>query len=120
MDWATCWCTTPTGWGACGRSSDGAGLVVQLYRYDEYGVGLVSEGGVEQPFRYTGEQFDESTGLVYLRARYYDVQTGRFVSRDKFVGSSGAPSSLHRYTYVRNAPVNLIDPLGLSPQGFNS
>ena len=69
--------------------SDGAGLVLQAYRYDEYGLPLVSEGGVEQPFRYTGEQTDEATGLVYLRARMYEPDTGRLTARDVVAGIRG-------------------------------
>ena len=99
------------GLGSVRALSDGAGLVVQAYRYDEYGMTMVSEGSIEQPFRYTGEQTDE-TGLVYLRARYYDAQTGRFLGRDPIVPSYRDPRSINRYAYARNSPASLVDPSG--------
>ena len=34
------------------------------------------------PFRYCGEYYDDETDLVYLRNRYYDNQTGRFIAED--------------------------------------
>lgn len=60
------------------------------------------------PFRYCGEYFDEETGFVYLRARYYSPDTGRFVSEDPIKDGN------NWYVYCGNNPVNNIDPLGLS------
>jgi len=54
-----------------------------------------------------------STGLHYLRARYYDPELGRFLTRDPVCGSPNDPQSLNRYAYVGNNPVNLTDPTGL-------
>jgi RHS repeat-associated protein len=34
------------------------------------------------PSFYRGEQYDSDLGLYYLRARYYNPATGRFLSRD--------------------------------------
>lgn len=62
-------------------------------------------GSSANEFTYTGEQND-STGLEYLRARYYDNATGRFLSQDPL----GLPQ---QYPYVGNNPANLIDPYGL-------
>lgn len=55
---------------------------------------------------------DENSNLYYLRARYYDTETGRFISRDSFEGFPDDPLSLHKYVYAENNPVNLIDPNG--------
>jgi len=49
---------------------------------------------------YTGEQFNATTGLYYLRARYYDPGTGRFNRLDPFAGSTSDPVSLHKYLYA--------------------
>ena len=43
---------------------------------------LVTKGSTKNCYRYCGEQFDETTGLYYLRARYMDTSTGRFISQD--------------------------------------
>ncbi|MDL1898458.1 RHS repeat-associated core domain-containing protein [Anaerolineae bacterium CFX7] len=55
---------------------------------------------------------DASAGLMYYGARYYDATLGRFVSADTVVPSANNPQSLNRYSYVRNNPVNRIDPTG--------
>ncbi|MCM1270959.1 MAG: hypothetical protein NC247_10115 [Ruminococcus flavefaciens] len=63
-------------------------------------------------FRYCGEYYDAETGTIYLRARYYNPTTGRFISRDSFAGRRSDPLSLNRYTYCRNNPVRYVDPSG--------
>ncbi len=60
-------------------------------------------------YGYAGREPDPSSGLVYMRARYYDAALGRFISRDP-IGLSGG---LNVYAYVGNNPVNYVDPDGL-------
>jgi RHS repeat-associated protein len=62
--------------------------------------------------RYRGEQYDPDLGLYYLRARYYNPLTGRFMSRDPEDGKSVEPKLLHKYLYADGDPVNLADPMG--------
>ncbi|MBK8276652.1 MAG: RHS repeat-associated core domain-containing protein, partial [Nitrospira sp.] len=69
-----------------------------------------SPGTVEQPYTYTGREFDSESGLYYYRARYYDPASGRFLQEDP-MGVVGGDINLLRY--VRNNPVNLLDPFGL-------
>ena len=64
------------------------------------------------PSYYRGEQYDPDLGLYYLRARYYNPLTGRFMSRDPEDGKSVDPKSLHKYLYAGGDPVNRIDPKG--------
>ena len=59
----------------------GSGAVVQDYTYDASGNQTESSGDTN-PFRYSGEYYDEETGLIYLRARYYDSGVGGFISED--------------------------------------
>ncbi|MCL5292145.1 MAG: hypothetical protein M1548_06405 [Actinobacteria bacterium] len=52
--------------------------------YNEFGVPTYSskfgQGGERSStFGYTGEDFDQTTGLLYLRARYYSPEIGRFI-----------------------------------------
>ena len=68
---------------------------------------------------YRGEQYDSDLGLYYLRARYYNPATGRFLSRDPLdpqpFGPDGYPinpSSLHKYLYAGGDPINASDPTG--------
>ena len=46
--------------------------MAKAYAYDAYGNLLDSPGTVEQPYTYTGREFDSEAGLYYYRARYYD------------------------------------------------
>lgn len=61
---------------------------------------------------YRGEQYDSDLGLYYLRARYYNPLTGRFMSRDPENGHLLDPKSLHKYLYAHGDPVNGVDPAG--------
>jgi len=61
---------------------------------------------------YRAEQYDSDLGLYYLRARYYNPLTGRFLSRDPEDGKIKIPATMHKYLYVGGDPVNKIDPKG--------
>ena len=87
--------------------------VTDTYTYDAFGILLTNTGTTVNFYRYSGEQFDPNLGFVYLRARYLNPNSGRFLSRDSLAGKTFDPPSLHRYTYVANNPVNRIDPSGL-------
>ena len=63
-------------------------------------------------YLFAGEQRDPNLGLDYLRARYLDVSTGRFASRDSFAGIRTIPLSLNKYLYGHANPVINIDPSG--------
>ncbi len=91
----------------------GAGAAVQdAYRYDAWGDVLTQSGSVANTFLYDGQQYDGATGLYYLRARYMDPATGRFLSMDPLAGSPRDPVSLHRYLYAGDDPVQGHDPSG--------
>jgi len=64
------------------------------------------------PSVYRGEQYDSDLGLYYLRARYYNPATGRFLSRDPEDGKAWIPASLHKYLYANGDPINGRDPSG--------
>ncbi len=61
---------------------------------------------------------DEESGLDFAQARYYQANSGRFTSVDSAMGSGHAtdPQTWNRYAYVKNNPVNKIDPDGLYPR----
>ncbi|MCA9968177.1 MAG: RHS repeat-associated core domain-containing protein, partial [Anaerolineales bacterium] len=61
---------------------------------------------------FTGQRENRELGLIYYQARFYHPSIGRFISPDTIVPDPAAPQSLNRYTYVRNSPVNLVDPSG--------
>jgi RHS repeat-associated protein len=82
--------------------------VEATYEYDAYGRLLSSTGSVYNPFGYTGEYTDSESGLVYLRARYYDPATQQFLTVDPLLSSTE-----QAYAYVGGSPVNATDPSGL-------
>ena len=89
-----------------------SGKLTDKYCYDAFGNLISSTGSTANSYRYCGEQFDSTTGLYYLRARYMDTSTGRFISQDSYAGSISAPVSLHKYLYANSNPVMYTDPSG--------
>ncbi|GJL61396.1 MAG: hypothetical protein NPIRA04_00500 [Nitrospirales bacterium] len=71
-----------------------------------------SSGTANVPYRYTGKEQDDSTGLYFYEARYYDPVLGRFISADTIVPSTTDPQALNRYSYARNNPIIFTDPSG--------
>lgn len=92
--------------------TDNIGSVVKSYKYDAFGNEENPDSLDNNPYRYTGEYFDEETGTIYLRARYYNPATGRFLNQDSYLGNSNDPLSLNLYTYAHNNPVMGVDPSG--------
>ncbi|WP_057245511.1 RHS repeat-associated core domain-containing protein [Duganella sp. Root198D2] len=88
------------------------GQAAGSYRYDAFGQVLEQSGTTNTAYRYTGEYFDTLAGLQYNRARWVDLESGRFVSMDRFTGVPSQPISLHRYAYANDDPVNMVDPSG--------
>lgn len=90
------------------------GKVTDTYKYDAFGNLIKSTGSTVNNYKYCGEQTDSTTGLYYLRARYMDTSTGRFISQDSYAGSISDPVSLHKYLYANSNPVTYSDPSGYS------
>ena len=91
---------------------DASGNIVNHYRYDEWGNILDQTETVPNEFKYAGQSYDPESGLYYLRARYYDPRTGRFISKDSYEGKITNPLSLNLYTYCYNDPLGYVDPTG--------
>ncbi|CAG7648207.1 hypothetical protein PAESOLCIP111_05552 [Paenibacillus solanacearum] len=92
--------------------TDGSGSILNQYTYDIWGNPLVAQEQIKQPFRYSGELWDSSTNLQYLRARWYDPSVGRFINQDTYEGDITNPLTLNLYTYVHNNPLRYSDPNG--------
>jgi len=88
--------------------SDSNAVIVEQYSYDVFGKPNRTSS-INNPYFFTGRQYDEETGLYYYRARYYDCVTGRFLQTDPV----GYTSGLNLYAYVQNNPISWIDPFGL-------
>lgn len=92
-------------------TDDGQNIFRQ-YQYDAYGKILqqTSAGSDDNPFRYVGQhgvQY-EAPDLYFMRARYYDPTTGKFLSEDPIW-------STNVYNYGSNDPINKFDPDGRWP-----
>ena len=89
---------------------DGQGKATWEMTLDSYGAVRQGQGKAQDcPFRYQGQYEDVETGLYYNRFRYYDPETGGYISQDPI----GLGGGCMLYGYVNN-PTKLIDPLGLS------
>jgi len=98
---------------------DGEGVAVNTYEYDPYGRVVAKTEGVENSFTYSGYRVDADTGLFHLMARWYDSNTGRFLSKDAVQDVQGDPLSANHYLYCKNNPVNMVDPEGTYPFGVH-
>ena len=92
---------------------DENGTVLTSYAYNAFGeqVSAVTIRGEQKSttnrFLYAGEQYDETSGFYYLRARHYDVKAGRFTQEDTYLGDGR-----NLYAYVHSNPLKYVDPTG--------
>jgi len=109
--------------------------------YDAWGKITEQTGETAHTYGFTAREWEEDIGLQYNRARFYDPEIGRFITQDplskgpddptiayfngaysifhrfiKVYADALQPDKTNRYVYCYNNPVNLIDPLGLSPE----
>jgi RHS repeat-associated protein len=86
-----------------------SGAIVWQATYDAFGKATVdAASSITSNLRFPGQYFDAETGLHYNWNRYYDPNTGRYVTEDPI----GLIQMTNRYTYVENRPINYIDPEG--------
>jgi RHS repeat-associated protein len=119
---ATAW--TPSFYGFDGAGTvrlltNATGTVTDTYDYDAWGNLINATGSTPNVFLYRGEQYDVDLGLYYLRARYYNPASGRFLVSDPASGVVGRPASSHKYLYSSGDPVNRIDPTGWADSSSN-
>ena len=102
---------------------------IEYTPYGELWIEEVAAGLDKLPFRFTGKEMDEETGLYYYGARYLDPKYSRWLSGDpalgEYVPAAGSDPSelagmggvyntvnLHLYHYAGNNPIKYIDPTG--------
>ena len=115
--------------------ADSSGTIIKDYVYDAFGNEVTENTADTNPFRYAGEYFDAETGQIYLRNRYYDPVTGRFLTEDTYWNienmiygdceNNNIPDidaiiqSGNLYVYCLNNPINLVDSYGLFASNDN-
>ena len=86
-----------------------AGEVVWAGFYQPFGKAWAYPADITNNFRFPGQYYDAETGLYYNWHRYYDPDTGRYITPDPI----GLEGGINLYSYVRGNPINWIDPYGL-------
>ena len=97
---------------------DGNRNTVVEYAYDSWGKQLSCTGtlattlGALNPFRYRGYVYDEETQWYYLKSRYYDPETCRFISADVLLSTGQGVLGHNCYAYCGNNPIHRLDSEG--------
>ncbi|ECG1483910.1 hypothetical protein DT144_25100 [Salmonella enterica subsp. enterica] len=94
--------------GAPLRLTDESGGMAWSQKAGPWGAWNEQTGSVRNPLRFQGQYFDEESGLHYNRYRYYEPESGRYISADPLKLGAG----LNLYQYAPNS-LGWIDPLGL-------
>ena len=83
------------------------------YQYTDFGETTINgDNKAENEVCYTGGIYDQSTGLYYLNARYYNPEDGGFLTEDTYRGEINEPETQNLYVYCADNPVNYVDPSG--------
>jgi RHS repeat-associated protein len=88
--------------------------ITDTYAITPFGESVAQNGSTDNPFTWLGQlgaMQEGSTSLFYLRARYYDSATARFLSRDPL--SSNDPREINPYQYAADNPITNDDATGL-------
>ena len=92
------------------------GDLLNTYQMDPFGEMMSSNVAVESMFTFIGQwgviDIPEIEGVFYMRTRWYDAATGRFMSVDRFGLKA---HSKNFYAYCANNPVHFNDPRGTCP-----
>jgi len=96
------------------RYTEPSGATVKGRTFEPFGKVIAETATTEAtPQLFTGQRYETNTGLYDFRARWYDPEAGRFLSVDPVVQDVADPQTHNAYSYVRNNPINLVDPDGL-------
>jgi len=99
--------------GSVSGVTDSKGMIWQSYRYSPTGDIAFGKPQNNNVYSYNAESYNPNLETQYLRARYYDVERGDFLTEDTYLGQITDPLSLNRYNYVKGSAPNYVDPSGM-------
>jgi RHS repeat-associated protein len=101
--------------------TDKDGAIQARYHYSPYGELLTerSSGTDVSKYKYTAQELDDTTGLYYYNARFYDPAIGRFISADSMVPDPTGTQAFNRYMYTNGNPICYNDPSGHDPNSWD-
>jgi len=91
-----------------------AGVVTASFRYRAYGAISQSAGASAPTYLGYAGQLQDPSGLLYMRARWYDPAVGRFTTRDPVLSDASATAALNMFGYAGANPMTLADPTGMA------
>jgi RHS repeat-associated protein len=102
--------------GSTTNLTDANGILKASYSYDPWGKLLnpIDPLGTKNKYKFTEESLDPGSGLYYFRSRFFDVTSGRFLTRDPLRTFLTGPDSLNKYRYAQDNPIRFTDPSGLT------
>jgi len=105
--------------GSTNLITDSSGTVVRTNNYTPYGNSYAnsSTGTKDNARKYTGQILDDTSGLYYYNARYYDPMLCQFITPDNTLNLMYNPQGLNRYVYCLNNPIKRFDPTGHAFEG---
>ena len=102
--------------GSVNVMTDASGTILNnsITKYDPFGAYRDQRPDTENPTEmgFTGHYHNDEIDLIYMNARFYVPEIGRFAAPDSFVPNPANPQSLNRYSYVNNNALNFTDPSG--------
>ena len=92
--------------------TDQDGYLWQSYRYDAFGNATFGSPQYDNEYTFNAESYNPNIQSQYLRARYYDMVKGNFLTEDSYLGDIRNPLTLNRYSYCIGNPLFYSDPSG--------
>ena len=92
--------------------TDQNGYLWQSYRYDAFGNATFGSPQYDNEYTFNAESYNPNIRSQYLRARYYDMVKGNFLTEDSYLGDIRKPLTLNRYSYCIGNPLFYDDPSG--------
>lgn len=96
-------------------TTDANGVVTSTKDYKPYGISAMGNSG--ESLGYTGHVEDSDAGFIYMQARYYDPEVGRFLSPDSATYAPGGVLTIGEFQYAGDNPYKYIDPTGMRSCG---